>query len=65
MMKDERKMEDQTRCSDIHPRAFILHPSYCAVPARKISRAIMIRCISEVPSPIVQSFESRQYFSAG
>jgi len=28
-------------------------------------RAITNRCTSLVPSPMVQSFESRQYFSAG
>ena len=32
---------------------------------RRISRAMMIRWISEVPSPIVQSLESRQNFSGG
>lgn len=36
-------------------------------PYRDLNRffAITIRWISLVPSPIVQSFESRQYFSAG
>jgi hypothetical protein len=48
---------------ELFSRHLFLFPVF--LYALKSCRAITIRWISLVPSPIVQSLESRQYFSAG